>query len=347
MSASTTTNCISSGSPAILLDIDLSNQFNGPFIGFVLSTILLGGVIVQAWLYIFHNKDPWGLRALVAVLVLLDITTTILNTFVIHLTMVKHFGNVFESSSPKTIRYQLIGSAISVTIIFIVQVFFASRVYILKRVPSWISGFIMFCAVGAFVFGLFVVIDDIKDPSIATLQRTKTQVEFGICHSLAALCDIVVTAALLWSFEISKTGFKETDTLLQNLLQYTLTRGVLATIVQLCLVIVYFTNLNSQNWAAVQYCESKVSVITMVAMLNSRATIYERGTAVMSVNSGFIDISNMQNVISSPQNNGQFNNHDLEEGYSLESAKHQAEHTDLQSKGIVIFQEKVTISQNR
>ncbi|KAI3621248.1 hypothetical protein WG66_014426 [Moniliophthora roreri] len=240
--------------------------------------------------------------------------------------MVKHFGNVFESSSPKTIRYQLIGSAISVTIIFIVQVFFASRVYILKRVPSWISGFIVcfFLYVHSYiVVMLVVVIDDIKDPSIATLQRTKTQVEFGICHSLAALCDIVVTAALLWSFEISKTGFKETDTLLQNLLQYTLTRGVLATIVQLCLVIVYFTNLNSQNWAAVQYCESKVSVITMVAMLNSRATIYERGTAVMSVNSGFIDISNMQNVISSPQNNGQFNNHDLEEGYSLESAKHQ------------------------
>ncbi|EEB93881.1 hypothetical protein MPER_07407, partial [Moniliophthora perniciosa FA553] len=83
------------------------------------------------------------------------------------------------------------------------------------------------------------------------------------------------------------------------------------------------------------YCESKVYVITMVAMLNSRANAYERSTAVMSANSELIDISNMRNVISTPQNSGRFNNHDLEGEYSVESTKHQVGHDNLQNKGKV------------
>ncbi|KAL0571857.1 hypothetical protein V5O48_010110 [Marasmius crinis-equi] len=69
------------------------------------------------------------------------------------------------------------------------------------------------------------------------------------------------------------TGFRSTrtDAALYRLLQYTVVRGILVTVIQIILVALYLSQFERNNWVVLQNAISKIYVITMLAMLNSRS----------------------------------------------------------------------------
>ncbi|THU87899.1 hypothetical protein K435DRAFT_680905, partial [Dendrothele bispora CBS 962.96] len=87
--------------------------------------------------------------------------------------------------------------------------------------------------------------------------------EVGWNSSLSALSDVITTVALSWTFTFSRTGFKRTDTLLQKLLQYAVTRGLFVTLVQILLVITFLVDPAKLWWTPFHLSLSKVYVVTM------------------------------------------------------------------------------------
>ncbi|THU91451.1 hypothetical protein K435DRAFT_634606, partial [Dendrothele bispora CBS 962.96] len=80
---------------------------------------------------------------------------------------------------------------------------------------------------------------------------------------LAAISDIISTVSLLWTFSSLKNGIKQTDTLLQKLFQYTVTRGLFVTINQTILVIVFLAKPERTWWTLFHFSLGKVYLITM------------------------------------------------------------------------------------
>uniref|UniRef100_A0A0W0GFL9 DUF6534 domain-containing protein n=1 Tax=Moniliophthora roreri TaxID=221103 RepID=A0A0W0GFL9_MONRR len=314
----------------VFTGIDLSSLLDVPFSGLLISIALYGVIVVQAWTYFNRNKDNWLLRLLVLSMVVLDLAASVLEIIPYRYLLIVHFGNVLAVTSEKSIRHTMETVIISAVIAFIVQIFFASRVYVLNRLHRVVPVFIILCAIGTLAMGLCMIlilidflerkfkhpspvigIQGIMHPSIRLLFDPKTKLKLGLSCGLAALCDLSATMALTWSFRMSKTGFKMTDTMLYKLLQFTVTRGILVTLVQVSLFALYVGDDPVKlKWTAPLFCGSKVYVITMLAILNSRSSLRGDSSAVL------VSVRNTQNSTISERDTEQPAD-DLERGYVL------------------------------
>ncbi|KAK7054328.1 hypothetical protein VNI00_003521, partial [Paramarasmius palmivorus] len=233
-----------------------------------------------------------------------NIASTAVNTLVMHWVLIKHYGNLGSLASPESIYYQSGDTLARSIVMFIVHIFFISRVYILNRVHRALPYFMLLCAIlvlesnkYAIAFNLAVTIYMFMNPNLASLTSSTFEMFMIVRCTFAALVDITVTAALLWSFRTSKTGFKRqvrhhwsgvivfvhlatrTDTLLRRLLKYTVTRGVLVTVMQISLFAIYIAKKDTLDWTPVAYIEAEIYIMTMLVMLNSRPP-HEKGGVV-------------------------------------------------------------------
>uniref|UniRef100_A0A0W0FNY0 DUF6534 domain-containing protein n=1 Tax=Moniliophthora roreri TaxID=221103 RepID=A0A0W0FNY0_MONRR len=282
---------------------DLSEQLDVPFSGLLVSIALYGVTMAQAWSYFNQNRDKWPLRMLVLSLIIMDLTASVLEVIPYRYLLIVHFGNLLAVESEISIRYTMESSIITVIIGFAVQIFFASRIYIylkeedtVKRLHQVVPAVIVLCAIGSLACGLMIGIQGVMQPNFSLMLERRTKLELGLYCGLAALCDIFATIALIWTFWVSKTGFRKTDTMLYKLLQFTVTRGILITLVQVSFFATFMAyDPVELKWTASFFCESKVYVITMLAILNSRPLPRDNNPAIS------VSIQNTQNSIMSEQ----------------------------------------------
>ncbi|KDR72265.1 hypothetical protein GALMADRAFT_143123 [Galerina marginata CBS 339.88] len=269
-------------------DIDISSGVDGIFAGFVLSTALLGVTILQAWTYVNHNNDDWKLRTLVAVLVVSDILSTIFNSIFIHEYLVQHFGNflrLFTVSSGILAEF-----LITIIVIFIVQLFFASRVYLLNRKNIWAPAIIVITAVLGFGSGIFTIVKQFQHRQVADLALPAVRISVGFDQAMILISDGVATVALSMSFAKARSSsrVKRSITMLQDLLAYTVTRGLLVTLLDVVFMIMFAIDPTNLNWMPIHLSLSKFYVITTIAILNGRPS------AQASRNAGYADSESVQ-----------------------------------------------------
>ncbi|ESK82645.1 hypothetical protein Moror_11199 [Moniliophthora roreri MCA 2997] len=287
------------------IDVDISQLGgNAAFIGTAIGTFLSGIIVCQAFTYAHSNNDRWPLRFTVFLMIAVDLGVTISNNLFLHYFTISHFGNMtklypfIERNVFLTIEVLL-----SVTVIFIVELFFATHVYLLKRthwiVPAVIASDLCLRCVHSRIRQVVpntLLPAKLKECIVAgakqfgnpylTFDRS-SKIDFGLGGSLSAISDILVTAALLWSFRQSRTGITKTDSMLQTLFKYTVTRGVLVTVFQIVYIIMFLARTTTLEWSSLQLIISKVYVITMVAMLNSRQSIRANHSGVITVSADF------------------------------------------------------------
>jgi len=134
-------------------------------------------------------------------------------------------------------------------------------------------------AIGAVAAGIATVVGEFQDASLTNFLAVRPKLEVGLDAGLASFSDLVATTALCWSFNSVQTGIKRTDTLLQKLFQYTVTRGLFVTINQTVFLILFLVKPEKLWWMPFHLSLSKVYVITMVAMLNSRQSLRNNSSA--------------------------------------------------------------------
>ncbi|KAF8240314.1 hypothetical protein L208DRAFT_1384838, partial [Tricholoma matsutake] len=98
--------------------------------GVVLSTIIFGITISQGWIYVNTNHDTWHLRLLVAVIILLDFTTTCLNCQSMRYYLMSNYGDLKGLLTLPPSMAAVIVVSIPIIYLFVFQLFFASRIYL-------------------------------------------------------------------------------------------------------------------------------------------------------------------------------------------------------------------------
>ncbi|KAH7930140.1 hypothetical protein BV22DRAFT_77136 [Leucogyrophana mollusca] len=261
--------------PVGTVGTDIGPQCDAMYIGILLATVLSGITIVQGWIYINDNRDGLILRSLVVFLILADIITTILDLRLMHRYLVENFGNLTTlSAAPIEIITEYI---ITVVIVFLVQVFFISRIYLLQKERWLVSVVIAVLASAAMVTGFVAIADLARHPQLASFTSTQNKVTFGINGSFSAVADILITASLTWTFATSKKGTNKSDTKLQQLLMYVVSRGVLVSVCQILFFITYLAKPAAMWWVPLHFMLSKLYVVTMVALLNGRSSVHSQG----------------------------------------------------------------------
>ncbi|KAH7909478.1 hypothetical protein BJ138DRAFT_216758 [Hygrophoropsis aurantiaca] len=237
----------------------------------VIFNRLTGVTIVQGWIYVNDNKDSWFLRGFVFLLIATDIFTTGLDINALHRYLIVNFGDL---AALQIAHWEVIWEyALTVVLVFMVQLFFVSRIWLLRRDKQWIPAVISFFAVGSFVSGMIAITKLGQHPMVSYLMSLESKIAFGTNGGFAALVDIMITSSLTWSLATSKSGIKRTDTMLQKLLMFVVSRGLLVSVTQVLFLITYVVRPDALWWVPLHFMCSKLYVITMVAMLNGRGSI--------------------------------------------------------------------------
>ncbi|KAH7914096.1 hypothetical protein BJ138DRAFT_1110906 [Hygrophoropsis aurantiaca] len=249
-------------------------SYYGPmFWGFFFGTSLVGTTIVQAYIYYTRSSDRWTLQSVVAILLILDITTTALMAVTIFHYFLINFGD--DSAFLGIPDPWIIENGVTALITFIAQVFFASRIFMVTRqyaifspYDKIIPGVIIFFALGGLA-ACGVRTNYIATLSVYGLSGRNMQIVFSIEEACGVISDLLSTMSLCYILA-SARGRIPRKSRLRSLFFFILNRGILVTIVQTGMLIAYLSAPLFLYWTPFQMLKSKLYTNTLLAMLNSR-----------------------------------------------------------------------------
>jgi len=259
------------------------------------SSILYGVTLLQTFLYYKqYPNDSWITKFLVFVLWLLDTAHLLLCTIALYSYLVSNFNNPAAlhrstwSMNLQTDCNGLIG--------FIVQCFFARRVWIMSRnrvltvLIVVLAGF--YCGLGVvFTVEGFLLQDTSRFPRLIWVTTT------GLGSAAAA--DILIAVSLCYYLSKSRTGFARTDSLIATLIKYSLTTGLITSIIASISVVTFALMPTNYVWLAFFWLIGKCYVNSLLAALNTRESLREQ---VAPRENTFVQLTPFRAIVSS---NGQ------------------------------------------
>ncbi|EMD40064.1 hypothetical protein CERSUDRAFT_112279 [Gelatoporia subvermispora B] len=239
----------------------------GPiFLGMVINIMLYGIMITQIYLYHkVYKQDPIWIRCLVIVIFLCDTLNSIFDLLAVYLPLVNNFGDLSALINAPWVA--AMDPVMTATIAILVQLFYAWRVKALTRnIPAFL--FICFCAICSWCGGAGSTIALRMLPAYAQLQRFEVIVIIWL--AFAALADIAIATILVLYLSRRRTGFAQTDHVINRIIRLTVQTGLITTvftITDLILFVTFPTGLHLIFNLAL----SKLYSNSLMSSLNSRA----------------------------------------------------------------------------
>ncbi|KAK0502346.1 hypothetical protein EDD18DRAFT_688202 [Armillaria luteobubalina] len=276
---------------------DNQTQFGVPtgyssvFYGYVLSSVLFGITLVQAWNYIATNSDNWGTRIFVALLLSMDSVTTSLSIQIMHHYLINNFGNL---DSLEIITYSFDAQlGITVIVVFIVNIFFAVKIY-RRRPANWLPVPILVFAAASLAFGLAFVVNCALRPEVGTAGNVQ-KVNIASTHATATAASLVITIGLALSQSRKWSG-----SALHRFFTYCINYGVLMTAAQAITVLLYAIDTSKLCWMVLYLGMNKVYIIS-VGELNHESRLgvdHDARVGISIGNIAFNDTSNQDGAAS-------------------------------------------------
>ncbi|KAJ3711856.1 hypothetical protein DFJ43DRAFT_1044281 [Lentinula guzmanii] len=215
--------------------VDLSSTFDAFFYGVIVSVGLFGISVVQLWTYINLSRDRWMFRVVVITVFLMDMATTYLDIGLLHSYLsssnhsplqVTHFGDLTIFATPETLLdLEILFTAL---IVFVVDLYFASRVHLLKQVHWSVVAFIVGSNVIALRKATFWSSKSDANSSVGRsyqhlygyyIPHSSSRMFYfffvvsiivALENAVTTVCEVVATVALAWSLHSSRTGVPRT-----------------------------------------------------------------------------------------------------------------------------------------
>ncbi|KAK7055349.1 hypothetical protein R3P38DRAFT_2846544 [Favolaschia claudopus] len=254
---------------------DLTDNIGALYLGAVISFILSGITIMQAYLF-FPSKDKLLIQIAAAIMVVMDVVSTALVAQVVYSYVVPNFGSLVPLGNLKPSLAAECG--VSMVIVLLSHLYFAYQIF--SVVPNGkakyvVPGLVTFLGTVSLVGGIGCVVVMFKEShDILTDQSRHFSVFVGIAKGFAAITDVLATLALCFYINsaLPRSEFARTNSMIKRLLGYTLQRGVLVTIMQAALVIVFFSTTTKFAWLALHINVTRIYAVTFFATLNGRHT---------------------------------------------------------------------------
>jgi len=250
--------------------IDLSDAFGPAYWGFVISLVLGGITIVQAYIYFPAPQDSLLVRWTAVTMLVLDTTSSALVAQSIYYYLLPHFGSLVPLGA---VTYELSAECfLSGSIMFISQLYFVRQLYIVKGLGTkWWIAIITICAVLGFGGNVACVATMFKYPqNILANRNYYFSIFAGLSKGFGTAADILATTAMCMFLTSSRTGLPETNSLLSKLMRFIIHRGALVTLFQTALLVSFYAWPKNIYWAPFHLNVTKLYANTCFAMLNGR-----------------------------------------------------------------------------
>jgi len=244
----------------------------GPFVvGTAVSTFLFGVTMAQVYTYFVNFKTDRPIyRYSVIALFILDVLHTAFSQFTLWEWFVAHYGDpgsVIKSPWSFAMSPVMCGLAA-----FVVQIFYAHRVYLLSNQRIVIPSLIAFGALFQLVWAAGATAKVFIIQYFAGFQVWT----YGVACWLggAAATDLLITSSLVWILLNSKRGIRKTNNIIDRLISLTIeTNGLTFTVAVLDLIL--FSVFKDAAHVGPHLCLVKLYINSFLVTLNSREKLAE------------------------------------------------------------------------
>lgn len=195
----------------------------GPlFLGLMFNLILLGMAFVQYYMYFikYQRRDHLWIRIFVYTLLLVNVAGSVLYMIDMYIGLILNFGN--SKSYTRSTSMGAANEALTAIMAGGVQLFFAWRVKVLTS--SWISTTsVCVTALLAVAGGIATAAEANAQEAVTDFQKFKVTVIIWLVSS--CICDFLITGALVWYLRGHKTGFEQSDELMDRIIRLTIQTG--------------------------------------------------------------------------------------------------------------------------
>ncbi|KAJ3931813.1 MAG: hypothetical protein NXY57DRAFT_1005833 [Lentinula lateritia] len=251
---------------------DLDSTVGVLEIGNVVATYFFGIITLQTYFFFraFPNDKPLVKTAVAAVFGF-ELGHTITSLHALYIVTVTDFGQ------PQLIVK--LPDSINITLLFegmitiVVQGFFITRVQRLSKVHKMIIRFFWICAVLRFAASVALTIFGVQTQSTTTYVADWSWL-LTTLFALGAFVDLGVALALcVYLYSQRSTSIARTTILLDRLIAFTLTTGLLTSIISVVTVLCYVTMPDNSVWILMYTLLAKSYSNSMMVSLNSRSAV--------------------------------------------------------------------------
>ncbi|KAH9971633.1 hypothetical protein BJV74DRAFT_990423 [Russula compacta] len=243
----------------------------GPFAE-LFNHSLYGVVIVQTWTYYWHDRrrDSMIMKGFIAFLLAMATVHTALCVYMLYWYLIQNFADVNNLD----INMSAMESQISINsfIAFLIQLFYARRLYLMSN-----SVIFPVIIVGLAVLVLILaLISTVREHVLKRFSRYRPltwsiSIGLGGC----SLVDILVASLMCWCLYHKRTGFARTDSILMNLMIYSICTGLLTSILATTALFIFIGSPTTITAQAFYGPLGTCYLNSLLALLNNRDLIRE------------------------------------------------------------------------
>ncbi|EJF55978.1 hypothetical protein DICSQDRAFT_184061 [Dichomitus squalens LYAD-421 SS1] len=226
----------------------IGKTYGSVLLGTYLSLILYGGLLHQTYRYFgAYPDDKIGIRIIVSVTVLLETVHTAVSTYI-----------CLDISNLRELNLR----------------FFAHRAYVFgNQYRPWMRLVVvlLFLAFGFSLGSTFV--GYLRPSHYIGISGIRAPWLDPCATALPVFADIIMTTVLIRALHLSRSGIKSTDSLLDRVILYTVTTGLLTSG---CMILLFVTELvfpGGLLYAGVSFVSIKLYTNSLLAALNTRQSL--------------------------------------------------------------------------
>ncbi|KAI9060961.1 hypothetical protein FKP32DRAFT_1678556 [Trametes sanguinea] len=268
--------------PQIAAQFDLPRTFGAYLICTFFGCIMLGLTIHQTYRYFrFYPNDLLSLKALVVLVLGLDILHSISSMHICYFYLVSNFfrpARLLEGVW--SIRLIILEMGL---LIVVAHCFYARRLYLLANhnvIPAIIIAVLL---AAELALCITVTVDSFKSVTFTSFEHY-SWVMWSIL-SVAVAADIVATTALTYYLRKSRTGFTKTDSIVDILMVYTINTGLSTSIMTFAALLCSILMRKNLVYSAILVVSTKMYANSLLAVLNSRRGILDKGMSAYETGS--------------------------------------------------------------
>lgn len=249
--------------------MDIDATYGAALIGLVLASVLYGVTLLQTFLYYRqYPTDSVFTKGLVFVVWLLDTAHLVLITVSMHWYLITNYNT--PDALSKATWSQNLQIDCNGLIGLIVQCFFAQRVRRLSG-NMWLTVLATTLITIHFALGIVFTVKSFILVDTSKFKQLTWVTSAGLGSAAAA--DMIMAGALSYYLLKSRTGFKQTDSLITTLIAYSLTTGTITSVIAFMAVVTFATMPTNYTWLAFFWILGKCHVNSFLAALNSRNSL--------------------------------------------------------------------------
>ncbi|KAF7352162.1 hypothetical protein MVEN_01179400 [Mycena venus] len=254
--------------------MDLNTTLGALHIGVLVSYVLFGAATTQTHIYYSRFADDSNkLKTLVAFVWVCDAAHALCIGHTLYTYVITDYGlpERFAGPAPKSLPTAVL---IAGVIESSVQGFFGSRIFTLSKSKKPIIPFLIWAAAVVRLVGCIVVFSTgLQMGSVADYER-KWEWLFNAEWIVSVVNDLTITLTLMFLLMRERTSAqKRTAALVDKIIAWTIETGMLTSASGIVMLATFVTMRENYVWLALYVINSRLFSNTLLASLNSRATL--------------------------------------------------------------------------